>query len=73
MERYFCDTGCQDKLDVYLCEEDKGYARQVGFVMSDSNNCKISVVMDRNDVERLQRQLTGLLESISHDYPIQNR
>ncbi len=64
METYFCDTGCHDKLDVYLCEEEKGFERQVGFVMIDSNNCKISVVMDSKDVERLNHQLTDLLKEL---------
>ena len=65
MERYFCDTGCQDKLDVYLCDEERGYTRQVGFVMLDRDgHSKISVIMDRKDVARLQKQLTDLLDVI---------
>lgn len=65
MERYFCDTGCQDKLDVYLCEEERGYTRQVGFVMlGHDGRSKISVIMDREDVARLQKQLTDLLDVI---------
>lgn len=63
METFFCDTGCGDKLEVYVCEKEEGNTTQIGFVMTDFNKSKVSVVMDEYDIKRLMEYLRSIHET----------